>query len=559
MFRGGLRMSFGRWSLVALCLGLAVPAPAQKSPDILVTGITPKDRKAITWKRAESDHVVIFSQGSDGELVRVTRNIERLYRIMSRIYRRGEQSDPTVKLQVTLVDTGKDFRAMGLANLRSTEGPYVTAFTDMAYYDPRDDGAVIALSRSSQIVDLNTNRAYNLDCDEQLAGGAIDGCKPGYRAPAVQTWEQRLYAAYARHFVQTYRPAAYPRWYLDGVGVLFSTMTVRLDGAINYAQPPGYYLDVFRGYGDIDVAAVLTGRYLDKKPGTLGWTPYHAWLLTHYFVMSPLKPERMRQFQAYMTAIHQGQPMAEAAKVFGDMRTLQRELISYVDRDKAFARTAPQSPIADPVITALSPTAAALVEARVELGSRMADANLRDGWIAALRERIGKLPYDTEAQLLLAEAECRGGQPVACQADAERVLAKAPDNVRALAWRGVALTDRAVAGAAVDKAARLILARASIQKAIALDGDAPLPRIAWFQSYAKAGERVPDEAMAGLATVVADIPAAPAPRLWLAEEMLRQGKSDIARRLVQILLYGAYDSPERRVAATLFAAPVAGQ
>lgn len=554
-------MSIGRFGVALFSLVLAMPAagqstPAPKSgsPDILVTGVNAKDRKAITWKRAESDHVIIFSQGSDAELVRITKNIERLYRVMSRIYRHGEQSDPTVKLQVTLVDTGADFRAMGLTNLRSTEGPYVTAFTDFAYYDPRDDGAVIALSRSSQIVDLNTNRAYNLDCDEQLGGGAIDGCKPNYVAPAVQTWEQRLYAAYARHFVQTYEPAAYPRWYLDGVGVLFSTMTVRADGSINYAQPPGYYRDVFRGYGDIDVAAVLTGRYLDTRPGKLGWTPYHAWLLTHYFVVSPLKPDRMRQFQAYMTAIHQGTPMAEAAKVFGDLRPLQRELISYVSRDKAFARTAPQTPIADPVITALSPTAAAMVEARVELGSRLSDATLRDGWIASLRDAVGKLPYDTEAQLLLTEAECRGGQAVACQADAERVLAKSPDNVRALAWRGVALTDRAVSGAAADRAARLILARASIGKAVALDSDAPLPRIAWFQSYAKAGERVPDDAMSALAGVVAEVPAAPAPRLWLAEEMMRQGKSDVARRLVQILLYGAYDSPERSTATTLFAA-----
>ena len=556
-------MSVGRFSVILLSLVLAAPAvsqstPDQTNPDIVINGVNGAVAKKGDWKRAESDHVVVFSRGSDDELKRVSKNIERLYRLMSRIYRRGDLTDPTVKPQVMLVDTGKDFRAMQLANLRSSEGPYINAFTEQAYYDPREDGPIIAVSRSSQIVELNTNRAYNLDCDDQLAAGAIDGCKSGYQAPAVQTWEQRLYAAYARHFILTYVPAAYPRWYLDGVGVLFSTMTVRADGAINYATPPENYIQVFRAYGDIDVASVLTGKYLATAPGKEGWTPYHAWLLTHYFVMSPLKPDRAKQFQAYMTAIHQGQSMADAAKVFGNLGTLQRELISYRDRDKAFARTAPgAATVADPIITTLSPTASALVGLRVQLGSRLAsgdaDAVLRrDGWVSQLRDAIGKLPYDAEAQLLLAEAECRAGRPAECQADAERVLAKTPDNVRALTWRGIALTDRALGGDAVDRTARLILARAAIDKALALDGDAPLPLIARFQSYARAGEAVPDVAIAGMAKVIRELPAAPGPRLWLAAEMLRQGKADVARRLVDMVIYGGYDSPEKAEATRLF-------
>ena len=106
---------------------------------------------------------------------------------------------------------------------------------------------------------------------------------------------------------------------------------------------------------------MLTGRYLDAAPGKSGWTPYHAWLLTHYFVMSPLKPERARQFGAYMIAIRQGKPMAEAAKAFGDMGALQRDLMSYVERDKLFARTARETAIEEPLISILSPAAAAMV------------------------------------------------------------------------------------------------------------------------------------------------------------------------------------------------------
>ncbi|MDH7975088.1 hypothetical protein QH494_23130, partial [Sphingomonas sp. AR_OL41] len=121
---------------------------------------------------------------------------------------------------------------------------------------------------------------------------------------------------------------------------------------------------------------------------------------------------------------------------------------------------------------------------------------------------------------------------------------------------GVALTDLAIGGPAPDRAARLAAARTAIERAIALDGEAPSPLIAWFQSFTKAGERVPDAAMLGMAKVIRRLPAAPAPRLYLAEELLRQGNGEIARRVAFTVLYGAYDSPEKTAAARLF--PSAG-
>jgi hypothetical protein len=555
-------MSVGRWWLAALAVCFTTPALAQKtsSPDIIITGAVGK-KQAASWKRAESDHVVVFSQGSDGELTRVTKNIERLYHLMSRLYRRGDQSDLTVKLQVTLVDSAADLRAMRLADLRSMEGPYLPVFDDQAYYDPRAEGAVLAIARSDHKVDLNTNRAYDLDCDDALAEGAQQCLGSTItRPPAIRTWEERLYGAYARHFLLTYAPAIYPRWYLDGIGALFSTLYVRGNGAIDYARPPENYRQVFRAYLRLDVADVLSGHYLSAAPGKAAWNPYQAWLLTHYFVFSALKPDRYRQFQGYMAAVAAGKPLDQAAMAFGDMKRLSQDVFDYVDRDKSFARTAPAQPIGeDPIVTVLSPAGAATVIARLELDTQLAVTNAdgavrRDGWIAQLREAIGKLPYNADATLLLTEAECRAGQAAVCLADADRVLATSPDNVAALAWRGAALTDSAVHGAVVDRLARLALARTAIQRALAIDGDAPVALIAQFQSYSLAGERVPDAAMAGMAGVIRQVPAAPAPRLYLAQELLRQQQGDTARRLIKIVIDGAYDSPERNAALQLFGA-----
>ena len=486
---------------------------------------------------------------------------------MSRFYRRGASADNTAKLQVTLVDTAANFRAMGLRNLRGEEGPYMAAFPDQTYYDPREDGEVLALARSNQVIDLNTNRAFNQDCDKAEEEGAWDCVgQTVNRFPVARSWEEFLYAAFAQRFIQPYDPAAYPRWYLDGVGALFSTIVLKGNGSIEYARPPLGYRDVFYSYGDLKIGDILAGTYLAAAPGKLGRTPYHAWLMAHFFLFSDLKPERARQFRDYMTAIHRGEPMAEAARAFGDMGKLQREIATYVTSAKSFARSAPlETPVGEPAISNLSPGASALVEARVALGTRLAsspegviepgEARRRDAWLAQIRDTVARTPGDTEVRTFAAEAECRSGHARECLADADAVLARAPNDVATLTWKGVALTDQAIAGPAADRPAALNAARAASERAVALDGEAPLALIAWFQSYAKAGERVPDGAMMGMAKVVRAVPAAPAPRLYLAEELLRPGKPAVARRVAYTVLYGPYDSPEKSLASALFPPP----
>ena len=562
-------MPIARSLAIALCLAplaaTAQTAPRQEEPDIVVNG-EPGEQKS-DWKRAEGDHVIVYSDGDEAQLVRVTNNLERLYRLMSRLYRKGDTSDDTARLQVTLYDSASFFDRMDLRNLRWSEGPFAPGIAGQGYYDPREDGEVLALARSDQMIKLNTKKAFDQDCDEALAEGADNCSKMPYHYPAVREWEALLYSAFAQRFLLTYTQKIYPRWYVDGIGALFSTMDVRRDGSIDYATAPPSYRQVFRSYGNLNVADVLTGRYLEPAPGKgrrMDWTPYHAWLLVHYFSLSNLPPARAAQFRRYMAAIHRGVPLAEAAQAFGDMKRLQHDLEMYAERPITYARTArPTAPSgADPLVSRLSLASAAVIDARIELGVRLATlpdtadaAATRDRWLDRLRARVAALPYDSDALLVVTEAECRAGRADACLADAERVLAYAPDDARALVWKGVAQTDRAIAGPAAARSQGLVAARATLVQAIKLDGQATLPQIAWFQSYTKAGERAPREAMLAMARVVQRIPAAPAPRLYLGEELYRQGNASLARQILQPVLYGASDSPEKRAAMLLFAPP----
>lgn len=570
-------MSFGRCLALCLCIGLASPALAQDQkapppaagPDIVVQA-SPEGPSA--WRRAESAHLVVTSKGSEAELRRITLNLERLYALMSRLYRRPAASDDTAKLHVTLIDTADFFKAMDLRNVRSAEGPYASTFAGQRYYDPREDGPVLAVARTDQIVKLSTALAEDRDLqdsneaggDGESAGGVSSLLTTANRPPIARAWEAVLYSAFAEHYLLTYVPAAYPRWYVDGVGALFSTLHVRRDGKLDYAEAPENYRQVFRAYGDVQVGDVLTGHYLTAAPARTRWTPYHAWLMAHFFLFSQLKPERARQFQQYMTAIQRGTPMAEAATVFGNLKRLQSEILGYADRTTEFARAdAPADLGGDVLVNTLSRSSAAMIEERIELGAHFAQtapadatmANTRDtAWLAQLRTKVSVLPYNADALLIEAEAECRSGHADDCRAAAERVLEKAPRDVRALAWQGTALTQLALA--AQDRATALVAARKPLERAIQIDPDAPLPAIAYYRSFADAGEAVPDAVLLGLAKVTRSVPAAPAPRLLLARELMRRGEADTARRVVAPVLYGAYDSPEKSAAEQMFA-PVA--
>lgn len=504
-----------------------------------------RDRRS-EWKRAESEHLVMFSDGGEAELKRAASDVERLHQLMVRLYARGGEVAETAKLKIILINSVPSYRVLGLRNLRAEEGPYVPPFAGQRFYDPREDGALLILPRADQVIDLDTSKARDAFCDEMgadlLAVDKTCADVANRPAPIARPWEAILFSAYAQHFILNYVPAGYPRWYMDGIGALFSTVKIRRDGAIDYAKISLASRQAFRSYGCLNAADVLTGAYRDSATTQMEWTPFHAAALLHFFVYSDLKPERRTQFQHYMTAVHQGTPMAQAAAVFGDMRKLRREIASYAERDGlTYARTEPAgAAIDEPSVTNLSLANAAMLEASIGLPSR------------AMVDAPGD---DAEATMLVAETECRRRRYQACLVAVESVLERFPDNAQALGWKGVALTDAAVAGDVGARPDLLRRARAAIERAIERDDDAPLPLIAYFESYTKAGERVPERGMSAMASAIRLVPAAPAPRLALGAELVRQGHTDLARKLLHPVLFGPYDSPERQAAEAMFTVP----
>lgn len=354
--------------------GFAGQAAAQTAPTGQDSGATPsvvitakpEDAQArpSAWKRAETDHLIVYSDGDQAQLVRITQNLERLHAVLERLYKARTHASEPPQLKVVLFGAPAALRNAGLRDIDADEGPFAKPFVGQRYYAIRPGGSLIVLARTDQVVDLDTDKAHDADCDDLVAsesgaesGGSCVGTK-SYHLPTTRSWEAVLYGAYAQHMLLHYAPAPYPRWYFDGIGAVFSTTQFKRDGSVEYGRPPDDYRLVLRAYGRLDTPAVLTGQYLHTPSTRMDWTPYHAWLLTHFFVMSNLKGEERAQFVGYMGALAKGKTMAEAAQAFGTMRQLRNDLRDYVNRGHDYAKTVKSAERAAPTVTSLSPAAA---------------------------------------------------------------------------------------------------------------------------------------------------------------------------------------------------------
>ena len=570
--------------LVATAVGLALvatsaaAAPARRpAPDsaILVTGQRLKaDGKPIAmsdWRVAETEHVLLYARGDEKEIAATAARLERLHFLLSILLNRVDTPDEAIKLRVYRYGDAADFDALKLGHARWQQGPYPHAFPTETYYDPREDGPVLATAATSEQIMLQQGRA--LDSLSQItppdpstpgltgrsfagpSGAPTGGVKVGEIAVA-QGPDARLYAGFARNFLLTYFPAAYPRWYVEGFGEIFATMSFDGDAAIEYGRAPEGYRQVVETYGAYSLKSLLDGRYLSEKRSQTGWTPYHAWALAHLLFFSE---EWKGPLHAYLAAIASGADPAAAGAALGDTAKLQREWSAYHGARVPFERlTYPAGRFAEPYLRRLTQDEGEYVKGRLVLGARVEIAGVdeaeragalqrRGAWLAEIRTDGARRPASVGAQLLAAEGSCRSGDFAPCGAAADTALRLAPANPLALEWKGEALLGQALAAPAGTGEADLKAARSAIVRANRADTESPLPLLAYYRSYAGAQQPAPEAALLGLVKANTAAPAAPAVRLPLGEALIPRDAA-AARRILLPVAAGAYESPEKPAA-----------
>jgi hypothetical protein len=580
-----------RWLLLAGGISVSLSAHAQLAAPvrngditITVTGTRIRESKVemSKWRMAETPHVVVFSQNDEEELRHTAHTLEKLHFLLSALFGRVDSPDETIKIAVTMIGDVGAFSQLRLTDSRWQYGPFPSVFEKTIYYDPREEGSVLATTKDgvNLVLRPSVGRPTNLNCkgggersfnntvtvtprvnstgSESVDMNDILMQMPVNEVAFCQSAESRLYAAFAQNFLMTYFPAAYPRWFLQGFGEIFATMKAGGD-FVEYGQRPPGFLQVMEHYlSGYPVTQVLDGRYLS---GRRTWTPYHAWRLVHLLYFSEEWKPRLHE---YLSAMAHGADSTSAASAFGDSAKLQRAVIAYRgSKLQGFERmTFPAERAPEPIVRGLTRAEAGLVRGRLELGARIevpaegsrahsAALERRSDWLARLRENARQFPKLIENQLLLAEAECRSGNSQECLAAAERAMAQSPKDTTALVWKGTALTQLAMRAPAAEQRRRLKEARSFIVKANRVDPEGILPLIAFYNSSAVGGAQASDNAVEALSKVVDSSPAAPTPRLKLGEELIRRDLKDEARKTLLPVAKGPFDTPEQPAAAAL--------
>lgn len=147
--------------LFVVGVALSVPAQAQltapvKNGDltITVTGARSNTDKPAAkvemsgWRMAETPHVVVFSEGDEAALRSTAHNLEKLHFLLSALFDRVDKPDDTIKVAVTVIGDAGEFEQLRLTDRRWQYGPFPDAFAKTIYYDPGEDGSVLATTEA---------------------------------------------------------------------------------------------------------------------------------------------------------------------------------------------------------------------------------------------------------------------------------------------------------------------------------------------------------------------------------------------------------------------------
>lgn len=494
---------------------------------------------AANWKEAETTHFRIVSSGDEAGLRKFAERLEHFHDLLRLATGANEAGRPLVKVRVYLV-----------ANVGEVKRLYGDPNSAVAgFYSPREDGAIAVVPRSTGSGDF--------------------------------TGEVILYHEYAHHYMLQYTPAAYPSWYVEGFAEIASTASFERKGAITFgkaAQHRQYELDGGMSY---PVPSLLDGSYLNDQKKGRGWSYGDAWVLSHYLTFSDT---RRGQFRDYLNAVNAGKPLAEAAKAFGDLGELQREVSRYLAGRNFPYRAVPiEDSKAGPIIVrALDPAQEALVDFAIEFKrktwlpkqdepeedeekkdaakakdkdtfeQRLAKAKReRDEWLAKLEAIAVRYASNPAGWLLLADARCTAQLYQACSEAADRALALTPTSQRGQVRKAEALLWLAKDLPVDKREASVEQARTMLLSANAADPNDPLAFEFYYRSYGILGQRVDADGMLALASVVDLVPQMASTRLILAQEYMQRGKWLQARNTLRPLAYSPHQNGATRLARKL--------
>ncbi len=459
------------------------------------------------WARATSDHFEIYAEMPPAALEKMATRLEQFDGAMRFLHHTDAGTGAKGANRVTL------YVANDIAAVRKLSGDRNIA----GFYLPRASGSVAFTPRIGDV------------------GGM----------PQIV-----LFREYAHHFLLGNYAAAYPAWFSEGYAEFVSTTAferafVQLGGAAQH-----------RAYGLLSAkplpAATLfaTGQQLTEEQRSVMYA--RGWLLTHYLMFDPIRGKQLSQ---YLVALNAGTPsIAAATAAFGDLRALDKALDTYLHQPRIPGLRIPYDklPVAGVVATTLSPGAEAMVELRMR-SERGVDRTTAAPIFARAAKIAAAYPDDALAQGWLAEMAYDAGYDDAAEAAADRAFAADPASRQAMLYKAQVLMRRAAIARSTD-AKTWSAARRWIVKANRQSPDDAEALSLYYDSFALAGEKPSDAAIAGIGRALELVPQDPSLRFKVAAQAILDGRADVAKRALRPLAFDPHqssDNPAARLIAIL--------
>lgn len=242
-----------------------------------------------SWKRAETAHFTIYSDGETDELAEFARDLEKFDGLL-RFWFQKPGREGTDKVSIYLMDNQgqveKLYGARGVAG----------------YYSPDIEGT------------------YAIAHRKNVGGRSLDG-------------QRVLFHEYAHHFMFNEFAVPAPAWLIEGFAEFLATTEFGADGSWTFGKPASHRGRELRYYDDPQIERLLKWPDEERKiiTGFYGW----SWALTH---MLYTDPDRGARISAYINRLSAGdEPIPAAEAVFGDLKKLESALRRHVERKIEFS------------------------------------------------------------------------------------------------------------------------------------------------------------------------------------------------------------------------------
>ncbi|MEZ0243327.1 MAG: hypothetical protein ACAH11_08135 [Sphingomonas sp.] len=360
-----------------------------------------------------------------------------------------------------------------------------------------------------------------------------------------------LFHEYTHHLMfSVYAHAAFPAWVVEGWAEFHSTAQIKKDGGVMFGYAPANRAFGLLSGNPLPLERILSADTSNLNPEQTDALYGRGWALTHYLTF---EPSRKGQLTQYLAEINAGKSAAEAAKVFGDLRVLHRELERFLNASRISGYPIPASAITVGEITVrkLTDGEAATMDVRIR-SKRGVDETTAPAVYAAAKKAAAPFPNDPGAQIVLAEAAYDAGDYAECEAAADRAIAVNANAADAFVYK--AMARMAVADKKDDDTRETWRGiRAIIAAANKIDPDDPEPLILYFRSYGEARQAPTQIAKDGLYRAFELAPYDSGLRLNVAQMLIYDGKPAEARILLMPLAFNPHGGGASQAAKQMIA------